>query len=83
MTEPKERITVSLDPAVAAAARAAVAAGQAASVSAYVEAALADRAARDLWLTKFRALTGGPPEPEYRAWALAKLGITAADRQAS
>jgi hypothetical protein len=71
MTPPKERITVSLDPAVAAAARAAVAAGEAESVTAYVEVAIADRAAREAGLPEFRALTGGPLAPEYRDWACA------------
>jgi hypothetical protein len=86
MTTSKERITVSLDPAVVAAARAAVAGGQADSVSAYVEATLVERAARDAWLTRWRALTGGPPSPELRDWALGKLGVSteiAGARQAS
>lgn len=71
---------MSLDPMVAAAARAAVAAGHAPTVSAYVEDTLAARAEREAWLARWRALTGGPPAPEYAQWAMRALGVLPPDQ---
>ena len=47
MTKRKERLTVTLDPALVAAAQEAVSAGRAESVSAWVSTALAERAAKE------------------------------------
>jgi Arc/MetJ-type ribon-helix-helix transcriptional regulator len=59
-----ERITVSLPADIAAAARSAVQAGDAPSVSAYVAAAVQSRLDRERALSQLRELFGGPPPAE-------------------
>lgn len=56
-----KRISVTLPPEVVASARSAVAAGAAASISAYVADALRLRLARDRDLTALAGALGGPP----------------------
>jgi Arc/MetJ-type ribon-helix-helix transcriptional regulator len=56
-----ERVTVSLPADAAAAARRAVEAGTAASVSAYVAGAVQQRLARERALSELAALFGGAP----------------------
>ena len=56
-----ERVTVSLSADVAAAARQAVEAGNAPSVSAYVAGAVRARLDRERALTQLSTLFGGPP----------------------
>jgi Arc/MetJ-type ribon-helix-helix transcriptional regulator len=72
MSGVKERITVSLDPAVAAELRAAVERAGAASVSEYVEGALSARMAREQWLANWRA-AAGDVDPEALAYARRSL----------
>lgn len=64
MTPRKERLTVTVDPEVLTAGAAAVAAGQADSLSAWVNQALAERAARD---RKLAALDAAIADYEARA----------------
>ncbi len=68
MSGTKERITVSLDPGVAAGLRAAVERAGAASVSEYVEGALEARMVREQWLARWRA-AAGEVDPEALAYA--------------
>jgi hypothetical protein len=73
----KARITVSVTPDVLEAAEAQVAHGAAASLSAWVEQAMAEKADRDgldLLLADMRAEIG-PVSPEADAWARAVLGL--------
>jgi hypothetical protein len=72
------RITVTVDEAAVAAAEAAVAAGTARSVSAWVAAAMNERANRERLsdvLTGIRAELG-PPTDEETAWARSVLGLS-------
>lgn len=59
-----ERVTVSLPPEVAAAARQAVEAGTASSVSAYVAGAVQERLVRERGLAELATLFAGPPPAE-------------------
>jgi hypothetical protein len=68
MSGKKERITVSLDPGVAAELKAAAERAGAASVSEYVEGALDARMVREQWLARWRAATGDV-DPEALAYA--------------
>ena len=68
MSGKKERITVSLDPGVAAGLKAAAEQAGAASVSEYVEGALDARMLRDQWLARWRAAVGDV-DPEALAYA--------------
>jgi hypothetical protein len=68
MSGKKERITVSLDPGVAAGLRAAAEQAGAASVSEYVEGALDARMLRDQWLARWRA-AAVDVDPEALAYA--------------
>jgi Arc/MetJ-type ribon-helix-helix transcriptional regulator len=71
------RITVSLPTALVDAANEAVKAGRAASVSAYVAEAMAEKAERgslEDFLAGWRAQVG-PPTPEETEWAERALGI--------
>lgn len=73
----KTRVTVSVDPAVLAEAEAAVATGQASSVSAWVAEAMALRARRENLrevLAEIRAELG-PATEEETAWARSVLGL--------
>ncbi len=55
MTESKQRITITVDPQLAAAGQLAVASGQADSMSSWVSAAIEDKIARDHKLDQLRA----------------------------
>ncbi|MGH8922373.1 MAG: hypothetical protein ACRD0H_29230 [Actinomycetes bacterium] len=68
MSAKKERITVSLDPGVVAALKAAAELAGAASVSEYVEGALDARMVRDQWPARWRA-AAGDVDPEALAYA--------------
>ncbi len=68
MSGKKERITVSLDPDIAAELKAAAERAGAASVSEYVEGALDARMAREQWLARWRAAAGAV-DPEALAYA--------------
>ncbi len=68
MSGKKERITVSLDPGVAARLKAAAEQAGAASVSEYVEGALDARMVRDQWLARWRD-AAGEVDPEALAYA--------------
>jgi len=68
MSGTKERITVSLDPGVAAGLKAAAEQAGAASVSEYVEGALEARMVRERWLARWRA-AAGEVDPEALAYA--------------
>ena len=68
MSGKKERITVSLDPDVAAELKAAAERAGAASVSEYVEGALDARMVREQWLARWRA-AAGDVDPEALAYA--------------
>ena len=72
----RAKIAVSLPPELVAAARKAVKAGRAPSVSAYVEAALAAHVANDddSWIEDLLAESGGPMTEAERAWAEQVLG---------
>jgi len=72
----RTRVTVTVDEAAVRAAEAAVAAGRAPSVSAWVAAAMTDRAHREQLagvLAEIRAELG-PPTDEETAWARSVLG---------
>ena len=73
MTRPKVKLAVSMSPALLAKVKAAVSAGRARSVSAYVEHAVAGQLAAeadfDLVLAEVFAQTGGRPTPSERARA--------------
>lgn len=73
----REKIAVSLPAELVRAAKNAVEAGRAASVSGYVEAALAAHLANedDAWIDEMLAETGGPLTPEEIAWADRVLGF--------
>ena len=71
-----EKVTVSLPPDVAAAARAAVSSGAAESLSAYVAGALRERQARAHGLAELERVLGGRPPQEaidavHRVWGIA------------
>lgn len=68
MSGKKERITVSLDPAVATELKAAAERAGAASVSEYVQGALDARMVRERWLARWRA-AAGDVDPEALAYA--------------
>jgi hypothetical protein len=73
----RTRLTVTVDEATARAAEAAVAAGRAPSVSAWVAAAMAERAQREGLadvLAEIRAELG-PATDEETAWARSVLGL--------
>lgn len=73
----RTRLTVTVDQEVAEAAEAAVTAGRAASVSAWVAAAMAERARRERLadvLSEIRAELG-PATKEDTAWARSVLGL--------
>lgn len=76
-----ERVTVSLPAELVARARAAVRAGEAASVSAYVAEAMRARAEKAEALGRLEAVLGGrPPVDELNAvrarWGLPSLPVT-------
>jgi hypothetical protein len=68
MSGKKERITVSLDPDVAAELKAAAERAGASSVSEYVEGALDARMVREQWLARWYA-AAGDVDPEALAYA--------------
>jgi hypothetical protein len=68
MSGKKERITVSLDPGIAAGLKAAAERAGAASVSEYVEGALDARMVREQWLARWRA-AAGDVDPDALAYA--------------
>ncbi len=72
----REKIAVSLPAELVRAAKAAVRAGRAASVSGYVEAALAAHVANDddAWIDQWLEETGGPMTEAERRWAEQALG---------
>lgn len=72
----REKIAVSLPPELVQAARHAVRAGRAASVSGYVEAALAAHVAHDsdAWIDAWLEETGGPLTEQEIARAEKALG---------
>jgi len=73
----RTRVTVTVDEAAVRSAEAAVAAGRTPSVSAWVAAAMADRAQRDDLaevLAEIRAELG-PATDEETAWARSVLGL--------
>ncbi|MBV9011908.1 MAG: ribbon-helix-helix protein, CopG family [Pseudonocardiales bacterium] len=72
MSPKKERITVSLDPDLAAELKAAAERAGAASVSEYVEGALDARMVRERWLARWRA-AAGEVDPEALAYARRRL----------
>ncbi len=74
----RTRLTVTVDHEVATAAEAAVAAGRAPSVSAWVAEAMAERARRESLreaLAEIRAELG-PATEEETAWARSVLGLS-------
>lgn len=74
---PREKIAVTIPADLATRAREAVKKGRAASVSAYVTAALEERVKLDdldELLSEMLAETGGPMTDEERAWADSVLG---------
>lgn len=80
MSGNKERITVSLDPGVAAELKAAAELVGAASVSEYVEGALNARMVRERWLARWRA-AAGDVDPEALAYARRSLVGEPVERQ--
>ncbi len=72
MSVKKERITVSLDPDLAAGLKIAAERVGATSVSEYVEGALNARMARDQWLARWHA-AAGDVDPEALAYARCAL----------
>lgn len=56
----KERVTISLDPEVAAQLKGAAEQAGAASVSEYVQSTIESRFARELWLARWTAAVGEP-----------------------
>lgn len=82
----KLKIAVTLPPALVAQARRAVREGRAESVSAYVEAALQEKAKLDdlaSMLTQMAAETGGPLTKAERAAADEALGVRGGRRRAT
>ncbi|MGH4010896.1 MAG: ribbon-helix-helix protein, CopG family [Pseudonocardiaceae bacterium] len=67
MSGKKERITVSLDPDIAAGLKTAAERAGAASVSEYLEGAVDAWMVREQWLTRWRA--AGEVDPEALAYA--------------
>lgn len=80
MSAHKERITVSLDPGVAAELKAAAERVGAASVSEYVEGALNARMVRERWLARWR-VTAGDVDPEALDYARRSLAGERVERQ--
>jgi len=82
MEKPKAKVTITLRPEVVEQVRARVAAGQARSVSAFVERAitgqLAAEADFDSLISELLAATGGPPTEAERAAARRLLSGSAA-----
>ena len=82
MTVPKAKIAVTIDADVLARVKSAVEAGEARSVSAYVEHAVASQLAAetsfDAMLAEMLEATGGPPTDEERAEARRLLAGDAA-----
>jgi antitoxin ParD1/3/4 len=70
-----ERVTVSLPPELLAAARAAVAAGAAESLSAFVAAALRSQLSRARALTQLERVLGGRPPQETLDTVRRDLGL--------
>lgn len=82
----KDKIAVTLPPALVAQARRAVREGRAASVSAYIEAALHEKAKLDdlaSMLEEMLAETGGPLTKRERAAADEALGVRSKRRRAT
>jgi hypothetical protein len=74
---PKSRVTVTVRPEILTAAETQVARGRAASVSAWVDTAMEEKARRDdlaSLLAEMRA-ENGPASEEEEAWALGVLGL--------
>jgi len=73
----RTRVTVTVDEAAVRAAEAAVAAGRAPSVSAWVAAAMAERAQRDSLSDVLAGIRAelGPATDEETAWARSVLGL--------
>lgn len=73
----RSRITVTVDQETVRAAEAAVAAGRAPSVSAWVGAAMAERARRESLAEVLAGIRAelGPPTDEETAWARSVLGL--------
>jgi Arc/MetJ-type ribon-helix-helix transcriptional regulator len=83
MSRRKERLTVTVDPELVRAGEEAVGAGQAESLSSWVNAALADRAARD---RRLRALSEAVADYEAEFGTISEHELAAvreADRQGS
>ncbi|MGH3771612.1 MAG: ribbon-helix-helix protein, CopG family [Pseudonocardiaceae bacterium] len=80
MSGKKERITVSLDPDIAAELKTAAARAGAASVSEYVEGALDARMVREQWLARWHA-AAGEVDPEALAYARRALLGERAEQQ--
>lgn len=72
----RARVTVTVDAGAVRAAEAAVAAGRAPSVSAWVASAMADRAQRESLATVLAEIRAelGPATDEETAWARSVLG---------
>lgn len=77
MAQRKERLTVTVDPALVAAGNAAVAAGRADSLSGWVNTALAERAARD---RRLEALAGAISDYEAEFGDISSDEIVALQR---
>ena len=77
MSMTRQKIAITLPEEQVAAARQAVAAGRAASVSAYISEALARRDADEELADSIAEIyaEAGPPAEEERAWARRVLGI--------
>jgi len=71
-----ERVTVNLPPELLDAARQAVASGAAASVSAFITAALQAHVARTRGLAELERVFGGPPPPDVLETVRRDLGLT-------
>lgn len=73
----RTRVTVTVDAEVVAAAEAAVAAGRAPSVSAWVAEAMAERSRREQLRDVLAEIRGelGPATDEETAWARSVLGL--------
>jgi len=81
MTQPKRRITVTVDPDLVDAGRRAVANGTADSLSAWVSTALADRARRDEQLARLQDAVAGY-EAEFGEITADEIAVQArADRE--
>lgn len=73
----RTRVTVSVDETIVKAAEAAVAEGRAPSLSAWVAAAMADRARRESLASVLADIRAdlGPPTDDETAWARTVLGL--------